>query len=78
MSQLTRSSVQAVAYEDTGDDTDQGTSDSATPMFNQTWRDYPFEPREMMIIGSFGDHKNWHLQKLATNFNYYIMYYLLL
>uniref|UniRef100_A0A1X7TK74 Uncharacterized protein n=1 Tax=Amphimedon queenslandica TaxID=400682 RepID=A0A1X7TK74_AMPQE len=46
--------------DDGGDDTDQGMgTDSATPMVDQTWRHYPVTPKEVMIIGSFGDHNNW-------------------
>ena len=67
MSQLSRPTVQAGA-DDTGDDTDQGMgTDSATPIFNQTWRHYSITPREVMIIGSFGDHNNWLEQQLANN-----------
>ncbi|XP_019849065.1 PREDICTED: uncharacterized protein LOC109580417 isoform X2 [Amphimedon queenslandica] len=59
VSQLSRPTVQAVA-DDGGDDTDQGMgTDSATPIYTPTWRNYPFTPREVMIIGSFGDHNNW-------------------
>ena len=67
MSQLSRPSVQAVV-DDAGDDTDQGMgSDSATPMVDTTWRHYPITPRELMIIGSFGDHKYWLEQQLVNN-----------
>ena len=59
MSQLSRPLVQA-GVDDGGDDTDQGMgTDSATPMADQTWRDYPVTPKEVVIIGSFGDHNNW-------------------
>ena len=61
MSQLSRPLVQG-GVDDGGDDTDQGKgTDSATPIVNRTWRDYPIAPgeREVMIIGSFGDHNNW-------------------
>ncbi|XP_019849060.1 PREDICTED: uncharacterized protein LOC109580415 [Amphimedon queenslandica] len=57
--QLSHLSEQAGA-DDAGDDTDQGMgTDSATPIVDKTWRHYPITPREVMIIGSFGDHNNW-------------------
>ncbi|XP_019852753.1 PREDICTED: uncharacterized protein LOC109582478 [Amphimedon queenslandica] len=59
VSQLSHPLVQA-GVDDGGDDTDQGMgTDSATPMVDQTWRHYPVTPKEVMIIGSFGDHNNW-------------------
>ena len=71
--------IQAAVVDDAGDDTDQGTgSDSATPLFNRTWRHYPSEPgeiREVMIIGSFGDHNNWLEQQLVNNNN--IMFFII-
>ena len=67
MTQLSRSSIQPVV-DDAGDDTDQGMgSDSATPIFTPSWRHYPFTPREVMIIGSFGDHNDWLEQQLVNN-----------
>ena len=74
VSQLSRPSVQA-GVDDAGDDTDQGIgSDSATPMVNTTWRHYPFTPREVMIIGSFGDQID-HLKQQSVNsfINYVIL-----
>ena len=62
----TQSHTSEVVADDAGDDADQGLSDSATPIFNTTWRHYPPGPKEMMIIGSYGDHENWEQQQLVT------------
>ena len=62
----TQSHTLEAVTDDTGDDADQGPSDSATPVFNRTWRNYPPGPREVMIIGSYGDHENWEQQQLVT------------
>ncbi|XP_019859154.1 PREDICTED: uncharacterized protein LOC109587358 [Amphimedon queenslandica] len=66
-SQLSHPSTQA-GVDDGGDDTDQEMeADSATPVVDQTWRHYPFKPKEMMIIGSFGDHNNWLEQQYIVS-----------
>ena len=62
----TQSHTLEALTDDTGDDADQGQSDSATPIFNPTWRHYHPEPRELMIIGLYGDHENWEQQQLVT------------
>lgn len=53
--------------DDAATDTEKGIGedDSATPLVNVTWRHYPHEPREVMVIGSYGDLKNWLQQKLV-------------
>ena len=60
--------------DDTGDDADPETrSDSATPLFTQTWRHHPHVKvlKEVLIIGSFGDCINLEQQKLVRVIIYY-------
>ena len=62
--------------DDAGDDTDQGTgSDSATPLYIPTWRHYPVTPREVMIIGSFGDQIDRLKQQSVHSYINYIIFY---
>ena len=65
-----------LVLDDTGDDTDLKTgSDSATPLFVQTWRHHPHvnAPREILIIGSFGDCVNLEQQQLVRCIIKYIL-----
>ena len=65
-----------LVLDDTGDDTDPETrSDSATPLFTQTWRHHPHVkvPKEVLIIGSFGDCVNLEQQLVGGIIEYIII-----